>query len=150
MNALAGLGAKTEGQKYLLHTHPNNIYSKQGKTDEQDYFSGTPNDLFNTGDASIPTLLGIKSIFDKAKFLGQPLGGYNGIYLASPAGKLYYYAGYGLGKYYGNTYDEVRDRSKMLVANTSDFPQSKVQWSYDTNTYTLGYWDANGKFIKTP
>ena len=150
LNALAGLGAKTEGQKYLLHTHPNSIYTNydnKGKTyvDQPDYFSGAPNDLFNTGDASIPSLLGIKSVFDKAKFLGQPLSGYNGIYLVSPTGKLFFYEGFGQGQYYANNDQELKNTGNLKVID--NFPQSKVQWDTTTNTYKLGYWDANGNFI---
>ena len=56
--ALAGLLIKTDGRKYLLHTHPDSENSDKGTRGEPDIFSGTPYNLFDMGDASIPTLAG--------------------------------------------------------------------------------------------
>ena len=138
-NALTGLVTPSQGKKYLLHTHPDNTGYVQ------DYFSGLPNDLFKMGDASIPTLLGTDSM-NNIKVFGQPvLSGYNGIYLAAPSGKLYYYNGTG----------NVRDKKGRDVTKGLAFPQSKVRWDYTTNTYTPGYWvldndKDNDQFILTP
>lgn len=81
----------------------------------------------------------------KAKFLGQPLSSYNGIYLASPTGKLFFYEGFGQGQYYANNDQELKNTGNLKVID--NFPQSKVQWDTTTNTYKPGYWDANGNFI---
>lgn len=45
---------------------------------------------------------------------------------------------------------DFADINRVLVQGAMDFPKSKVQWDYDTNMYTPGYWDANVKFILTP
>ena len=168
-NAIAGLLAKTDGEKYLLHTHPNSIYSNynnSGQTyvDQPDLFSGLPFlvDPFNPnippnkesfGDVSVPTILGNLGLPLLSKIAGVNLKGYDGIYLASPTGKLFLYQGLGDDNYHAYTYEGLQNKKNLMVSD--NFLQSKVQWDSTTNTYKPGYWvhdnkDNSDKFILTP
>ncbi len=178
-HAVRGLLDQTDGEKYLLHTHPNSIYTNYNNTgttyvDQPDLFSGLPfliepanpnipPNKESFGDVSIPTIAGqygLPFILNTLPMFaaitklatGETLAGYDGIYLASPTGKLYLYQGLGDDQYQANTYDRLQDKSKFWVSD--NFPQSKVQWDTTTNTYKNGYWtrDINGNytFITTP
>ena len=158
--ALTGLLTQTQGEKYLLHTHPNS-------TDyESDNFSGVPkhsmrnshdsNSKYNydkidvIGDASIPTLAGsqwnsLLNILTSTLSVANNINGYDGIYLAAPSGTLYYYEGLGSGKYHGNTYEDLRDKKNFDVRY--DLPKAKGKWDSSEQSYKPGYW-VNGQFIE--
>ena len=76
-----------------------------------------PEMLVNTGNPALQLL---------QNAAGINLSGYNGIYLAAPSGKLYYYAGLGSENYHGNTYEDLRkaDNFDTFV----DVPKAKGKW----------------------
>ena len=142
--ALAGLLIKTDGRKYLLHTHPKSSFYEGDvrKQDVPDLFSGTPYNLFDMGDASIPTLAGadwyelpqiINNVLQNATLRSIGVSGYDGIYLCSPNGKLYYYEGTGEGEYQANTKDELENKIYNNPV-AGEFPKIYGYKDYDTGT----------------
>ena len=123
---------------------------------EPDTFSGTPYNLLDMGDASIPTLIGnnwynLPQIINLgSKFVSagnfKNIKGYDGIYLCAPEGTLYLYSGSGDKQPYANDKKSLQAFQKTPIK--SDFPKSSVQWNDETNTSKPGYWDyTTGKFI---
>ena len=151
--ALAGLKIQTEGKKYLLHTHPDyvipNAIPSEVKYSGKDYFSGSPYNPFDFGDASIPTLAGadwfelpnllnawLPLFYKDAEDNGLTIQGYDGIYLCSPEGNLYFYEGTGFGDYqtfFKNDYTDTDKRARFR--KTDDFPKTAGTWDIDANTF---------------